>query len=66
MALFSEKLSNARLKRSPYDKKFYIGFQTLKKWEHYLINKDFILCFDHKALEFLHNKRRIKNDMYAM
>lgn len=46
-------------------KKFYIIFQTLKKWKHYLINKDFILCFDHKALEFLHNKRRINNDMYA-
>jgi hypothetical protein len=65
VALFSEKLSDTRLKWSTYDKKFYIVFHTLKKWEHYLINKDFILCFDHKALEFLNNKRRINNDMHA-
>lgn len=40
-------------------------FLTLMKWEHYLIGKEFMLYSDHEALRFLHNQRRISNDMYA-
>jgi hypothetical protein len=39
MIFFGEKLSDARLKWFTYDKKFYVVFRTLKKWEHYLLGK---------------------------
>ena len=47
VAYFSEKLSEARLKWSTYDVKFYAMVRALKHWEHYLIGKEFVLYFDH-------------------
>ena len=37
MAYFSEKLNDAKLKYSTYDKKFYAIVQALKHWRHYLL-----------------------------
>lgn len=51
MAFFREK-SDARMRCSTYDKEFYVVFQTLKKWEQYLICKEFMLYSDHEALKF--------------
>ena len=62
---FNEKLSDVKLQWFIYDKKFYIAFQTIKKKEHYLIGNEFVLHYNHKVLRFLHNQRRISNDMYA-
>jgi hypothetical protein len=38
---FSEKLNEAKVKYSTYDKEFYVVIQALKKWRHYLVPKDF-------------------------
>jgi hypothetical protein len=49
-AYFSEKLNEAKLKYSTYDKDFYDIIQELKKWRHYLIPKEFVLYSDNHAL----------------
>ena len=50
VAYFSEKLDEAKLKHSTYDKEFYAIIQALKKWRHYLIPKEFVLYSDNHAL----------------
>jgi hypothetical protein len=39
VAYFSEKLDDANIKYSTYDKEFYAIIQALKKWRYYLIPK---------------------------
>jgi hypothetical protein len=53
VAYFSEKLDNAKLKYSTYDKEFYAIIHALKKWRHYLIPKEFVLYNDNHALQFV-------------
>jgi hypothetical protein len=50
VAYFSEKLNDVKKKYSTYDKEFYAVIQSLKKWRHYLIPKEFVLYSDNKAL----------------
>jgi hypothetical protein len=50
---FSEKLNEAKVKHSTYDKEFYAIIQALKKWRHYLILKEFVLYSDNHALQFV-------------
>jgi hypothetical protein len=53
IAYFSEKLNEAKLKYSTYDKEFYAMIQALKKWRNYLIPKEFVLYSDNHALQFV-------------
>jgi hypothetical protein len=50
---FSEKLNEAKIKYSTYDKEFYVVIQALKKWRHYLVPKEFVLYSDNNALQFM-------------
>jgi hypothetical protein len=50
ISYFSEKLDEAKVKYSTYDKEFYAIIQALKKWRHYLIPKEFVLYSDNHAL----------------
>jgi hypothetical protein len=50
---FSEKLNEAKVKYSTYEKEFYAVIQELKKWRHYLVPKEFILYSDNHALQFI-------------
>jgi hypothetical protein len=59
IAYFSEKLNEAKLKYSMYDKEFYAIIQALKKWRHYLIPKEFILYSDNHALQFVTQQEKL-------
>jgi hypothetical protein len=59
VAYFSEKLDEAKLKYSTYDKEFYAIIQALKKWRHYLIPKEFVLYSDNHALNFVTQQEKL-------
>jgi hypothetical protein len=59
VAYFSEKLDDAKLKYSTYDKEFYAIIQALKKWRHYLIPKEFVLYSDNHALQFVSQQEKL-------
>ena len=47
VAFFSEKVYEARSKWSAYELEFFVVVRTLKHWEHYLIQREFVLYTDH-------------------
>jgi hypothetical protein len=59
VSYFSEKLDEANLKYSTYDKEFYAIIQALKKWRHYLIPKEFELYSDNHALQFVSQRDKL-------
>ena len=65
VAFFSEKLSNARQKRSTYNKDFYSIVCAIKTWEHYLVGWEFELYLDCDALKHLSTQTRISKVMHA-
>jgi len=64
IAFYSEKLSATRKKWSTYELELYVVFRALKVWEHYLVQREFILFSDHHALQFINNKNSV-NRMHA-
>jgi hypothetical protein len=59
ISYFNEKLNEAKVKYSMYDKEFYAIIQALKKWRHYLIHKEFVLYSDNHALQFLTQQEKL-------
>lgn len=53
IAYFSEKMNALRLNNSIYDIEFHAIVQALKHGRHYLIQREFVLNFDNKALCYL-------------
>jgi hypothetical protein len=56
---FSEKMDEAKMKYSTYDKEFYAIIQVLKKWRHYFIPKEFVLYIDNHALQFVSQQEKL-------
>ena len=55
----SEKLSSSRQSWSTYEQKLYALVRAFKKWERYLLCKEFILLTDHFSLKYLQSQRTI-------
>ena len=49
-AFFREKVCEAQNKWSAYELEFFDIVRTLKYWEHYLIQREFVLYTDYQAL----------------
>ena len=47
VAFFNEKVCEARSKWSAYELEFFAVVWTLRHWEHYLIQREFVLYTDH-------------------
>ena len=47
VAFFSAKVYEAQSKWSAYELEFFTMVRTLKHWEHYLIQREFVLYTDH-------------------
>jgi hypothetical protein len=59
IAYFSEKLNEAKVKYSTYDKEFFAVIQALKKWRHCLVPKEFVLYSDNHALQFMTQQEKL-------
>eukprot|EP00253_Pinus_taeda_P007313 PITA_07313 len=49
----SEKFSQVVTNHPTYDKELYALVQSVKKWKHYLIDKEIIIHTDHQPLQYL-------------
>lgn len=61
MAFFSKKLNEEKKKYSAYDLELYALVQSLKKWRHYLLPKEFVVFTDNQALSYINTQEKLRN-----
>ena len=53
MAYFNATLKGTTLTLSTYEKEMLNIVKEIRKWRHYLLEKPFTVCADHKNLKYL-------------
>ena len=61
VAFFSETLNEAKKKYSTYDLELYAMDQSLRKWRHYLLPKEFVVYTNNHALSFLNRQEKLNH-----
>ena len=61
ISFLSEKLNEAKKKYSSYDFKIYALVQSLKKWRHYILSKEFIVYTYNQALSFINSQEKLNH-----
>ena len=61
MTFFSENLNEAKQKYSTYDLELYAMVQSLRKWRHYLLPKEFVVYTNNHALSFLNRLEKLNH-----
>lgn len=64
MAFMSEKLSTARQKWTTYEIELYAVVRSIKHWEQYLFQQEFVLHTDHEALKYMNTQKNL-NRLHA-
>ena len=59
VAYFNEKLCEARMRYTTYEKEFYAVVQSLRHWRHYLLPKKFVIFLDHETLKYLNSQQKL-------
>jgi hypothetical protein len=59
VAYFSDKMNETKRKYSTYDKTNYSIIQSIKKWRHYLVPKEFVLYRDNHDLQFTTKQEKL-------
>lgn len=55
-----ENFSEAILNYPTYDKELYALVQNIKKWKHYLIEKEQIIHIDHQSLNYPQSQSKLQ------
>lgn len=61
---FSEKLNEGRSRWTIYELEFCVVIRALKHWEHYIIQRQFVLYSDFYTLKFINTQNNL-NQMHA-
>ena len=65
VAFFSRTLNRSEKNHTSVEKEAYAVIESLRKWQHYLINSHFKLITDQKSVSFIYDKKfkgKVKND----
>ena len=61
ISFINENKNEAKQKYSTYDLEMYGLVQSLRKWRHYLLPKEFIVFTNNQALTFLNRQEKINH-----
>ena len=65
VAFFSRTLDPSEQNHSPVEKEAYAILESIQKWRHYLLGREFKLITDQRSVSFMYNMKRggkMKND----
>lgn len=65
VAFFSRTLSTSETRHSAVEKEAYAIVESIRKWRHYLLGREFTLITDQKSVSFMFSNKqtsKIKND----